>query len=595
MIGGQECTSGLLWRAALPSRRWPRPLATAGRGAPQVCAAARPGARSAATLRPQLAARLGLSHVPYLSAARTRTSPAVAWVPCGSRRFRVPSSCEHAADLIPHIKAGAVGESSEISEGPRWEIVVSPGMFRVRTRDYAKAERTHERQVERRRKRIDVDAPVGRRDVRRRCRPAERSSPGRASHAPGWSNGCSDLDYTKLYGRVPDLRRLRRGVRRPARPLPSVPLGCCTPWRTASNRLPAMLTLTYPGDWLTVAPTAEIAMGHFQALCKRYERAWGEPLTRAVEEGVPSAAARSHFHISTTPPMRLHHDHRSRDRPTAITVDFRRWLSITWAEIVAHPDPEERRKHLAAGTGVDYAQGLKLTDPRRMAIYFAKYGAAATARSTSTGCPTEWLDERAGLRRTARPSTTRTATSAPTAAAQTPTSIEQRQRLAGSGATAACAAPSPSARSRPTVGIAAGRIARRWYRAKGLTQAGHSWSASSSRPAAITLPAHDHVRKRLFAHGQKDAQPSDGARCRLMVDDLRAAEYEPAHGAVDSLDAADRATARVRRGSGDAQRRAGCADRDTREDHDDRAVHRRRGAEVPAQGARSPALRAVGD
>ena len=56
-------------------------------------------------------------------------------------------------------------------------------------------------------------------------------------------------------------------------------------------------------------------------------------------------------------------------------VDFRRWLSITWAEIVAHPDPEERRKHLLAGTGVDYAQGVKLTDPRRMAIYFAKYGA----------------------------------------------------------------------------------------------------------------------------------------------------------------------------------------------------------------------------
>ena len=57
-------------------------------------------------------------------------------------------------------------------------------------------------------------------------------------------------------------------------------------------------------------------------------------------------------------------------------VDFRRWLSITWADIVAHPDPEQRRKHRAAGTGVDYAEGIRLTDPRRMAVYFAKYGTA---------------------------------------------------------------------------------------------------------------------------------------------------------------------------------------------------------------------------
>jgi len=31
-----------------------------------------------------------------------------------------------------------------------------------------------------------------------------------------------------------------------------------------------MLTLTYPGDWLTFAPTAETVTDHFAALCKRY-------------------------------------------------------------------------------------------------------------------------------------------------------------------------------------------------------------------------------------------------------------------------------------------------------------------------------------
>jgi len=56
---------------------------------------------------------------------------------------------------------------------------------------------------------------------------------------------------------------------------------------------------------------------------------------------------------------------------------FRQWVSQAWAEIVAHPDPEEHRKHLLAGTGVDFAQGLRSTDPRRVAVYFTKHGSFA--------------------------------------------------------------------------------------------------------------------------------------------------------------------------------------------------------------------------
>ena len=72
-------------------------------------------------------------------------------------------------------------------------------------------------------------------------------------------------------------------------------------------------------------------------------------------------------------------------------VDFKTWLSTTWADIVDHPDPEERRKHLLAGTGVDYAEGIKITDPRRMAVYFAKYGSAG-AKEYQHRVPPEWLD-----------------------------------------------------------------------------------------------------------------------------------------------------------------------------------------------------------
>ena len=170
----------------------------------------------------------------------------------------------------------------------------------------------------------------------------------------------------------------------------------CPACRSASRttedrrgRLPAMLTLTYPGDWLTVAPDAQRVTLHFQALCKRYERAWGEPLRGPWKKEFQGRGA-PHFHISTTPPMGTT---TVPDPATGqpIRVDFKRWLSITWADIVAHPDEEQRRRHLAAGTGVDYAQGIKLVDPRRMAVYFAKYGAAATGKEYQHQVPREWL------------------------------------------------------------------------------------------------------------------------------------------------------------------------------------------------------------
>jgi GNAT superfamily N-acetyltransferase len=157
-------------------------------------------------------------------------------------------------------------------------------------------------------------------------------------------------------------------------------INCATialyPYRVWAIWQPAMLTLTYPGDWLTVPPTADAAKRHFWALCKRYARAWGEELIGPWKQEFQARGAR-HFHISTTPPMGFR-DITDPDTGQQREVDFKTWLSITWAEIVNHPDPEQRRNHQAAGTGVDYAQGIKLNDPRRMAVYFANYGTAGS-------------------------------------------------------------------------------------------------------------------------------------------------------------------------------------------------------------------------
>lgn len=63
-----------------------------------------------------------------------------------------------------------------------------------------------------------------------------------------------------------------------------------------------MLTLTYSDDWVTVAPTAEAAMEHFTALCKRYQQAWGEPLICVWKKEFQERGA-PHCHLSTAPPM----------------------------------------------------------------------------------------------------------------------------------------------------------------------------------------------------------------------------------------------------------------------------------------------------
>ena len=150
------------------------------------------------------------------------------------------------------------------------------------------------------------------------------------------------------------------------------------------------------------------------------------------------------------------------------SVDFRTWLSITWAEIVAHPDPEQRRRHRAAGTGVDYAEGIKLTDPRRMAIYFAKYGTGGR-KDYQHRVPPEWLSLALVVRRLRRRVRRRPR--------RVPRLRQPRRRTRRdrhrTRPVLGLPRPHPVLAARqvtPDIGIAAGRVLRRWYRAKGLTK-----------------------------------------------------------------------------------------------------------------------------
>ena len=71
-----------------------------------------------------------------------------------------------------------------------------------------------------------------------------------------------------------------------------------------------------------------------------------------------------HFHLLMTPPH----------GKSSTGLHFRQWVSQAWAEVVGHPDSEQFRKHVGAGTKVNYAEGLRCRDSKRVAIYFTKHG-----------------------------------------------------------------------------------------------------------------------------------------------------------------------------------------------------------------------------
>ncbi|GAA4940103.1 hypothetical protein EV188_106233 [Actinomycetospora succinea] len=315
-------------------------------------------------------------------------SAAGLWEPA----FPSPELVHAAAALLPAITEAP----GTLAEGPRWELTVGPGMFAVACHDWSKRERTAERQRQAHAK--DVDQAV-----------AQHIATGEWPAPPtprqpitGWSrksrNGMvrrlCELDYTPLF---------------------------------AAGRLPAMVTLTYPGDWLTVVPTGDVLKRHMKALRKRYARAWGEDWAAVWKLEFQRRGA-PHVHMLCTPP-------HGRAKTTGQT--FATWLSAAWADVVDHPDPEQRRRHELAGTALDYREGLRAKDPKRVAAYFTKHGLLA-AKEYQHDVPSEWQAPGTG-----------------------PGRFWGVWALKRATRTVAVT---------PEVGVQAGRIARRWARAQRRTK-----------------------------------------------------------------------------------------------------------------------------
>ena len=262
-------------------------------------------------------------------------TPAALWAP----RFPTPDRLREAAQGFAARPAWA-GE-----EGPRPRVIIAAGSLAVSAPDLARRERTRERAEQGRMNSVDQVAGYLARgeEVPERIPSREITEWSRKSRA-NMVLALSQIDYGPLLD--------------------------------DPTRVPAMVTLTYPGDWLTVVPDGKACKRHLQAFRKRYARAWGDDL-RCVWKLEFQGRGAPHYHLLMVPPhgqARIPGPRARSDAWVGAGLSFTSWLSAVWADIVAHPDPVEREKHRRAGTGVDFAEGMRARDPRRVAVYFSKHG-----------------------------------------------------------------------------------------------------------------------------------------------------------------------------------------------------------------------------
>ena len=162
----------------------------------------------------------------------------------------------------------------------------------------------------------------------------------------------------------------------------------------ADGRPTAMVTLTLPGqDWERLVPdlaTFKKAVDRFQ---QQYQRAWGaRPV--AVWKMEFQRRGAPHLHLFMVPPAGLSKGRRLRPEAGFSGglggLTFQSWLGPAWAKII---DPAMSgvgfRDHAMYGTGIDYREGERFSDPRRIAVYFSKHG-AFSEKDYQNDIPEHW-------------------------------------------------------------------------------------------------------------------------------------------------------------------------------------------------------------
>ena len=267
-------------------------------------------------------------------------------------RFPGPEMVTAAAALFEPAPPWACGPGRRgvEPESGRFRIFIGPGVVRLRWTNPVRAERSSERAVGHHQRDVDDakfhvrnDLELSASHVDQAVVSSTRRSPTENNHGP---TGGVITEWS---------RKSRSAMCRTFAELDYSPL-------VESGRVPAMVTLTYPGDWEVVAPDGVSVKRHMVLWRKRFQREYGEP-ARYIWKLEFQRRGAPHIHLWMTPPI----------LPGRSGQGFAQWLSETWTQVVDHPDPVHKARHLLAGTAIDVRNGLKACDPKRLAIYFTKH------------------------------------------------------------------------------------------------------------------------------------------------------------------------------------------------------------------------------
>lgn len=235
-------------------------------------------------------------------------------------------------------------------ESGRFRISIGPGVVRLGWTNPVRAEKTAERAIGHHQRDVDDAKLHVRNDLEREVGHSDQAVASKTRRSPTEGDQCSAGGVITEWS-----RKSRSAMCRTFAELDYTPL-------VESGRVPAMVTLTYPGDWEIVAPDGASVKRHMVLWRKRFQREYGEP-ARYIWKLEFQRRGAPHIHLWMAPPI----------SPGRSGRGFAQWLSETWAQVVDHPDAVQKARHRLAGTAIDVRNGLRACDPKRLAIYFTKH------------------------------------------------------------------------------------------------------------------------------------------------------------------------------------------------------------------------------
>lgn len=267
-------------------------------------------------------------------------------------RFPSPEMVTAAAALFEPAAPWAYGPGRRRvePESGRFRISIGPGVVRLGWTNPVRAEKAAERAVGHHQRDVDDAKLKVRNDLALTTGDGDQavvSLTRRSSTADDHHIACGVITEWS--------RKSRSAMCRTFAELDYSPL-------VESGRVPAMVTLTYPGDWEVVAPQGACVKRHMVLWRKRFQREYGEP-ARYIWKLEFQRRGAPHIHLWMAPPLTPGRSGRS----------FAQWLSESWVQVVDHPDSVQKARHRLAGTAIDVRNGLKACDPKRLAIYFTKH------------------------------------------------------------------------------------------------------------------------------------------------------------------------------------------------------------------------------